>query len=93
MNEHELLLKYYYLQNLYRKRNFKNIADEVINDIHINDYKIFPKNWMKIDDIEYKIHLIEEALKNDVPIDNLPEMKINDMIELNDKMRSIYSRK
>lgn len=87
MNEHEVMLKYIYLQDLYRKRNFKNIPDQVINGIHVNDYFIFPKNWLKIEDYEYRIYLMEKSLQNNVPIEMLTEMQTIDIIETNEKMK------
>ena len=89
-----------YLQKLkdkYRKKNYKNVEDKVVNNIHINDYFIFPKNWNMIIDIDKQILLLEKSLNENIPIDDLPEMEIVDRLVLIDKIQKmeydVYERR
>ena len=72
----QILEKYIILSDQYRKRNFKNIEDVVVEDIHVNDIFIFPKRWFSIKDYELKNTLLEKSLKDNVPIENLKEYEI-----------------
>lgn len=92
----ELIKKYNDLVIQYRKRNFKNIEEKVIDGYYLSDAFLFPRFWEKIDDLNERIDFLERSLKEDVPIEELEDyknFKYNRLMEQVDELKREYMKK
>ncbi|MBQ3475011.1 MAG: hypothetical protein IJH20_02445 [Bacilli bacterium] len=92
----ETVKKYNDLVIQYRKRNFKNIEEKIIDGLYVSDAFVFPRYWEKIDDINVRIAYLEKSLKQDIPIDELEDyrdFKYDRLMERVDELKKEYNKK
>ena len=52
------------------------IQDEVIDDIHVNDFLVFLKEWFRVYDYVLKKKMLEKSIELNKKLEELDEMEL-----------------